>query len=85
LLRADPPDCESVPPAVTSFPELKYKNNIFLKPKCLSCSKNGGAGALYFLIEHFSVFGFDGQYWMLLVVALVAGFVLFVLATRNRN
>ncbi|MGB6634345.1 MAG: hypothetical protein WBE54_08910 [Bradyrhizobium sp.] len=44
-----------------------------------------GRGALYFLIEHFSVFGFDGQYWMLLVVALVAGFVLFVLATRNRN
>jgi hypothetical protein len=63
----------------------KYKNNIFLAPKCLSCPENGGPGALHFLVEHFSFLGFDGQYWMLIVAAVIAGFVLFALATRNRN
>jgi len=72
-----------------SFP--KYKNNIFLIAKCLSCPRKalilpakGGAGALHFLVEHFSLFGFDGQYWMLIVVAITAIFVLIVLGTRNR-
>jgi hypothetical protein len=40
---------------------------------------------LHFLVEHFSFFGFDGQYWMIIVAAIVAGFVLLVLGTRGRN
>jgi len=40
---------------------------------------------LHFLVEHFSILGFDAQYWMLIVVAVIAGFVLLTLATRNRN
>jgi hypothetical protein len=40
---------------------------------------------LHFLVEHFSVLGFDFQYWMIIVAALVAGFVLFGLISRNRN
>jgi hypothetical protein len=39
---------------------------------------------LHFLVEHFSLFGFDGQYWMLIVAAVIAVFVVLVLATRNR-
>jgi hypothetical protein len=44
-----------------------------------------GRGALHFLVEHFSLLGFDGQYWMLIVVAVVACFVVLALATRRRN
>jgi hypothetical protein len=44
-----------------------------------------GRGALHFLVEHFSLLGFDGQYWMLIVAAVVAGFVVLALATRRRN
>jgi hypothetical protein len=40
---------------------------------------------LHFLVEHFSVFGFDGQYWMLIVAAIIAAFVLLVLGTSNRT
>ena len=47
--------------------------------------ENGGAGALHFLVEHFSFLGFDGQYWMLIVLAIAAGFVLVVLGTRRRG
>jgi len=43
----------------------------------------GGAGALHFLVEHFSFLGFDGQYWMLAVLAIAAGFVLTVIGTRR--
>ena len=28
--------------------------------------------ALHFLVEHFSFLGFDGQYWMLIVLAIIA-------------
>jgi hypothetical protein len=45
----------------------------------------GGTGALHFLVEHFSLFGFDGQYWMLIAAAVIAGFILFALTTRRRN
>lgn len=48
-------------------------------------SENGGVGALHFLVEHFSFLGFDGQYWMLIVLAIAAGFVLVALATQRRN
>ena len=66
----------------------KYKNNIFLKPKRLIfrlAREMGGAGALHFLVEHFSFFGFEGQYWMIIVLVIVAGFVLLALGTRRRN
>ena len=45
----------------------------------------GGAGALHFLVEHFCFFGFEGQYWMIIVLVIVAGFVLLALGTRRRN
>jgi hypothetical protein len=40
---------------------------------------------LHFLVEHFYIFGFDGQYWMLLVAAMIAAFVVLVLGARNRS
>jgi hypothetical protein len=40
---------------------------------------------LHFLVEHFSFLGFDGQYWMLIVLALTAGFVLVAFRTRRRD
>jgi putative solute:sodium symporter small subunit len=38
-----------------------------------------------FLIQKFSIFGFDGQYWMLAGAAFVAIFIIFVWRTRDRN
>jgi hypothetical protein len=43
-----------------------------------------GAGALEFLVEHFTFLGFEGQNWMLIVVGLIAAFVFFVWKTRDR-
>jgi hypothetical protein len=40
---------------------------------------------LHFLVEHFSFFGFEGQYWMIIVLAIVAGFAVLVLGARRRN
>lgn len=37
-----------------------------------------GAGIVHFLVEHFTFLGFDGQYWMLVVVALTAIYILYV-------
>ena len=45
--------------------------------------ENGGAGALHFLVEHFHFLGLDGQYWMLIVLAIAAGFVVIALGTRR--
>jgi hypothetical protein len=53
--------------------------------ECVCCPENGGAGALHFLVEHFSILGFDAQYWMLIAAVVVAGFVLRALVTRNRR
>jgi hypothetical protein len=53
--------------------------------KHLFCPENGGPKALHFLVENFSFLGFDAQYWMVIDVAVVAGFVLRALATRSRN
>jgi len=39
----------------------------------------------HFLVERFSFFGFDGQYWMLIVAAIIAVFVLLVVGKRNRT
>jgi nitrate reductase NapE component len=40
--------------------------------------------AVQFLIEHFTFLGFEVQYWMLMVVVLVAAYVFVVWKTRNR-
>jgi hypothetical protein len=42
------------------------------------------AGALQFLVDHFSFLGFEGQNWMLVMVGLIAAFIFFVLKTRDR-
>ena len=39
---------------------------------------------MQFLIEHFTVLGFEVQNWMLIVVGMIAAFVLFVWKTRDR-
>jgi hypothetical protein len=44
-----------------------------------------GAEAVHFLIDHFTVLGFEGQNWMLIVAALIAAFIFFVWKTRDRN
>jgi hypothetical protein len=42
------------------------------------------AGAVQFLIEGFTVLGFEVQNWMLIVVGVIAAFILFVWKTRDR-
>jgi hypothetical protein len=37
-----------------------------------------------FLIEHFTVLGFEVQNWMLIVVGVIAAFIWFVWKTRDR-
>jgi hypothetical protein len=37
-----------------------------------------------FLIEGFTVLGFEVQNWMLIVVGVIAAFILFVWKTRDR-
>ncbi|MDR3485592.1 MAG: hypothetical protein P4M05_11870 [Bradyrhizobium sp.] len=39
---------------------------------------------MQFLIEHFTVLGFEVQNWMLIVVGLIAAYVLFVWKGRDR-
>ena len=39
---------------------------------------------MQFLIEGFTVLGFEVQNWMLIVVGLIAAFILFVWKTRDR-
>ena len=60
-----------------------YKNNIFLTEKALACPEK--AHAVQFLIQPFHFLGFEGQIWMLIVVALIAGFALLGLRTRDRG
>jgi disulfide bond formation protein DsbB len=69
--------------ACPSAEALKYKNNIFLLLKRLSCTKNGG-GSVHFLIEHFTFLGFEIQNWMLIVVGVIAVFILFIWKARDR-
>jgi hypothetical protein len=52
--------------------------------KRLFCTKRG-AEAVQFLVEHFTILGFEGQKWMLIVVGVIAAFMLFVLKTRDRS
>ena len=39
---------------------------------------------MQFLIEHFTVLGFEVQNWMLIVVGMIAAFILFVWKSRDR-
>jgi hypothetical protein len=38
-----------------------------------------------FLIEHFTVLGFEIQNWMLIAVAVVVAYILFIWKTRDRS
>jgi hypothetical protein len=40
---------------------------------------------MQFLVEHFTVLGFEIQNWMLIVVAVVAGYILFTWTIRDRG
>jgi hypothetical protein len=62
---------------------LRRQNAYPAQTKRLFCTKKG-AGVVQFLIEHFTFLGFEGQYWMLIVVALIAAFIFFVWKTRER-
>jgi H+/gluconate symporter-like permease len=46
--------------------------------------KKGGAGAVQFLVERFTILGFEGQNWMLILIGVVAAFLFFVWKTRDR-
>jgi hypothetical protein len=59
---------------------------MLILPKQSACSAQDteGGETLQFLTEHFSFLGFDGQYWMLIVVGLIAVFIPFVRKNRDR-
>lgn len=42
-------------------------------------------GAVQFLVESFTFLGFQGQNWMLIVVAMIAAYVLFAWTTGGRQ
>jgi hypothetical protein len=44
-----------------------------------------GRNVVHFLVEPFTVLGFQGQNWMLIVVAMIAGYLAFVWKTGSRN
>jgi len=39
---------------------------------------------VWFLVEHFTLMGFEGQNWMPIVAGLVAAYIFFIWKTRNR-
>ena len=39
---------------------------------------------MQFLVERFTLFGFEGQNWMLILIGVVAAFLFFVWKTRDR-
>jgi hypothetical protein len=43
------------------------------------------AGVVQFLVESFTFLGFQSQYWMLIVVAMIAAYILFTWMTGNRK
>ena len=59
------------------------KKKIFLPQKAFAGPETGHA--VQFLIQPFHFLGFEGQIWMLIVVALIAGFALLGLRTRDRG
>jgi hypothetical protein len=46
--------------------------------------KNWGPEVAQFLVEHFTLLGFEIQNWMLIVVGVIVAFSLFVWRTRDR-
>ena len=48
------------------------------------CLPKNGAGTVHFLVDRFTLLGFEGQYWMLIVVAAIAFYILFVWKTNDR-
>jgi hypothetical protein len=64
--------------------QLSRHSPILLKKALILLKESGGAGTLQFLIEHFSFLGFEGQYWMLIGVGVIAVFICFVRINRNR-
>jgi hypothetical protein len=44
-----------------------------------------GAETVQFLVDHFNFLGFDGQYWMLVAVGLIAAFFFVVWKTQYRS
>jgi hypothetical protein len=60
-----------------------HKKYIFLGERhMLSLNE---ASVVQFLVEPFTVLGFQGQYWMLIVVAMIAAYILFAWKTGNRK
>ena len=47
------------------------------------CPNQGSV--VQFLVEPFTFLGFQGQYWMLIVVAMIVAYVLFAWKTGNRK
>ena len=43
------------------------------------------ASVVQFLVEPFTFLGFQGQYWMLIVAAMIAAYVAFAWKTGNRT
>jgi len=44
-----------------------------------------GAEVAKFLVEPFTVLGFEGQNWMLIVVGVIVAYVSFIWLTRDRR
>lgn len=42
-------------------------------------------GGVQFLTGHFTILGIEAQNWMLIAAAVVAAFVAFIVATRDRS
>jgi hypothetical protein len=92
--RQQPTDDDQTPTGLVEFGETafhRYKNNIFSPPKCLYCTsktpilQKKGAETVQFLVKHFNFLGFDGQYWMLVAVGLIAASILIVWRTQYRS
>jgi len=60
------------------------QNAYLAQTKRLFCTKMG-AGAVQFLVGHFTFLGFEGQNWMLIATGLIAAFIFFVWKTRDRS
>jgi hypothetical protein len=58
------------------------QNTYSAQTKRLSCMKKG-AGAVQFLLRHFTFLGFEGQNWMLVVAGVIAVYIFFVWKARH--
>jgi hypothetical protein len=62
-----------------------FQVETLLQATCLLCRENARPAPLHFLIEDFSILGFTVQYWMVIDIVIITGFVLRALATDSRN